>query len=76
MWIKKVKYTVPWAYVTNDVNGEEIVGIFYKKELQKKKNRPKKIRFENVIKRKGKKLYVKTKRLQLVFLTVGLIGKT
>ena len=33
--IKKVKNTVPWAYVINDINGEEIVGIFYEKELQK-----------------------------------------
>ena len=49
---------------------------FIKKNCKKKKTDQKKIRFENVIKRKGKKLYVKTKRLQLVFLTVGLIGKT
>ena len=26
---------VPWTYVINDVNGEKIVGTFYKKELQK-----------------------------------------
>ena len=27
--IKKVKNTVPWAYVINDPNGQEIVGTFY-----------------------------------------------
>ena len=32
--IKKVKNTVPWTYVVNDVNGEEITGTFYEKELQ------------------------------------------
>ena len=33
--IKKVTNTVPWTYVINDLNGKEIVGTFYKKELQK-----------------------------------------
>ena len=33
--IKKVKNTVPWTYVINDLNGEEIMGTFYEKELQK-----------------------------------------
>ena len=33
--IKKVKNTVPWTYIINDLNGEEIIGNFYKKELQK-----------------------------------------
>ena len=27
-------YIVPWTYVINDVNGEEIVGTLYKKEFQ------------------------------------------
>ena len=35
--IKKVKNTVPWTYVINDLNGEEIIGTFYEKKLQKKK---------------------------------------
>ena len=34
--IKKVKNTVPRTYVINDLNSEEITGIFYEKELQKK----------------------------------------
>ena len=32
--IKKVKNTVPWTYVINDLNGEEIIGKFYENELQ------------------------------------------
>ena len=33
--IKKVKNTIPWTYVINDLNGDEIMGTFYEKELQK-----------------------------------------
>ena len=33
--IQEVKNTVPWTYASNDLNGEEIIGIFYQKELQK-----------------------------------------
>ena len=33
--IKEIKNTVPWTYVISDLNGEEIIGIFYEKELQK-----------------------------------------
>ena len=29
--IKKVKNTVPWTYVINDLNGDEIIGTFYEK---------------------------------------------
>ena len=32
--IIKVKNTVPWADVLSDLNGQEIVGTFYEKELQ------------------------------------------
>ena len=32
--IKKVKNTVPWTYVINDLNDDEIIGIFNEKELQ------------------------------------------
>ena len=31
----KIKNNVPWTYVISHLNGEEIVGSFYKKELQK-----------------------------------------
>ena len=33
--VSKIKNTVPWTYVINDLNGEPITGIFYEKELQK-----------------------------------------
>ena len=33
--VSKIKNTVPWGYVINDLNGEEIKGSFYEKELQK-----------------------------------------
>ena len=57
--IKKVKNTVPWTYVINDLNGEEIIGTFYENELQKTDQ--KKFRIEKVLKKKGDKLYVKWK---------------
>ena len=31
--ITKVKNTVPWTYVINDLNGDMIIGTFYGKEL-------------------------------------------
>ena len=33
--ISKIKNTVPWTYVIIDLNGGEITGSFYEKELQK-----------------------------------------
>ena len=33
--ISKTKNKVPWTYVMNDLNSEEIAGSFYEKELQK-----------------------------------------
>ena len=56
---KKVKNTVPWTYVINDVNGDEIIGPFYEKELQKTNQQ--KLRIDKIIKGKGDKLYVKWK---------------
>ena len=32
--VNKIKNTVPWTYVINDLNGEEIIGTFYENELQ------------------------------------------
>ena len=57
--IKKVKNTVPWTYVINDLNGQEIIGTFYDKELQKTNQQE--FRIEKVIKRKEDKLYLKWK---------------
>ena len=36
--IKKVENTVAWTYVISDLNGEEIIGTFYEKELEKNKS--------------------------------------
>ena len=33
--VNKIKNTVSWTYVINDLNNEEIIGSFYEKELQK-----------------------------------------
>ena len=57
--INKIKNTVPWTYAISDLNGEEITGSFYEKELQK--TNQEKFRIEKVLKRKGDKLYVKWK---------------
>ena len=43
----------------NNLNGEEIIGTFYEKELQK--THQQKFRVQKVIKKKGDKLYVKWK---------------
>ena len=55
-------YTRNWSedvFVINDLNGEEIMGTFYEKELQK--TNQEEFRIEKVIKRKGDKMYVKLK---------------
>ena len=71
--IKKVENTVSWTYAISDFQGEEIVGMFYEKELQKINQ--KEFRVEKVIKRKDDKLYVKWKGYNDSY-TVGLIKKT
>ena len=55
--VKKVRNIVPQAYVINDLNGKEIIGTFFEKEL--KKTNQQEFRVEKVIRRKGDKLYVK-----------------
>ena len=57
--ISKIKTTVSWTYIINDLNGEKIIGSFYEKELQK--TNQEKFRTEKLLKRKGDKLYVKWK---------------
>ena len=52
--IKKDKNTFPWTYIISDLKDEEIIGKFYKKELQK--TNQKEFRIEKVIKSKGDKL--------------------
>ena len=57
--INKIKNTILWNYVINDLNAKEITGTFYEKELQKTSQ--KEFRTEKVLKRKGHKLNVKWK---------------
>ena len=47
------------TYVINDLNGEEIIGSFYEKKLQKINQ--KEFRIEKILNKKGNKLYVKWK---------------
>ena len=55
--LKKLK--ILFRGLINDLNGEEIIGTFYEKELQKTKQEE--FRIEKVIRRKGDNLYVKWK---------------
>ena len=57
--IEEVKNRVPWTYVINAFNGEEIIGTFYEKALQN--TNQEKFSLEKVIKKKSDKLYVKWK---------------
>ena len=55
--IKEVKNIVPWTYVINDLNSDEIIETIYEKEIQKTNQQE--FTIEKVIKRKSNKLYVK-----------------
>ena len=57
--VDKIKNTIPWTYVINDLNGEEIIGTFYENDHQK--TNQKEFSIKKVIKQKGDKLYVKWK---------------
>ena len=57
--VNKIKNRVPWTHVVSDLNGEEITGCFCGKELQK--TNQKEFSIENVLKRKGDKLFIKWK---------------
>ena len=69
--IQKVKNTVPWPYVISDLKGEEIVGTFYERELQK--TNQKEFRVEKVIKAIN---YMLNGKATVFLLTVGSITKT
>ena len=56
--VSKIKNTVPWTYVVTNLNGGEIIGTIYEKELQTTNQQE--FRIEK-FKRKGDKLYVKWK---------------
>ena len=59
IFVSKIENTVPWTYIVSDLNGEEIIGSFYEKELQKTSQ--KEFRIEQVLKRNSDKLYVNWK---------------
>ena len=61
MWLQKLKvqFHGHLLLIINDLNGEEIIGTFYGKELQK--TNKKEFRIEKVINKKWNKLYVKWK---------------
>ena len=58
-WSEEVFISSKTKSTVNDLNGEEIIGSFYEKELRK--TNQKEFRIEKVIKRKGDQLYVKWK---------------
>ena len=58
MWLKSQKHCRV-EYVISNFNVEEVVGTFYKRELQE--TNQKEFRVEKVVKKKGDKLYVKWK---------------
>ena len=69
-------YMPNWSeelFVIKNLNGEEIVGTFQEKELQK--TNQKEFKIEKLIRRKGDKLYVNWKSYNNSF-NSGLIKKT
>ena len=59
IFVVKKKITVPWTYVIIDLNGQEIAGSFYEKELRK--TNQKEFKIKKILKAKGNKLCVKWK---------------
>ena len=70
--IKKIKNTVPWTYLINDLNGEEITGTFYEKELQKIDQQE--FRTEKVIEKVI--IYMSIGKDMIIHLIAGLIKMT
>ena len=71
--VSKIKNTFPWTYVNNDVNGEEIIGTFYEKELQNTNQQE--FRIEKVIKRKKVINYLPNGKVMIICLIAGLMKK-
>ena len=65
--IKKIKNTVPWTYIINDLNGEQIIGMFYEKELQKTNKKE--------FWKKGRS-YMSNGKDKIIHLIAGLIKET
>ena len=71
--ITKVKNTVPWTYVISHLKGEEIVGTFWEKELQKTNQKG-----FSIVKQLKERVtnYVSNGKATIIFLTIGLTKKT
>ena len=69
--ITKDKNTVPWTYIINDLNGQEIIETFSGKEFQKPDQKVSNI--EKVIKKKKKTSYTSNGKDMIIHLKVGLI---
>ena len=71
--VNKIKNTAPWTYTISDLNGEQIIGSFYEKELQK--TNQKEFRIEKYLKEKVINCMLNGKGI-IIHLIVGLIKKT
>ena len=70
--MKEIKNTVPWSYIINGLNGEEFIGTFDEKELQKTNQQE--VRIELVIKKK-KTSHMSNGKDMIIHLLAGLIKK-
>ena len=71
--VSKIKNTVPLTYVINNLNGEEIIGTFYAKELQNTNQQE--FTIEIIIKEKVIN-YMSNGKVMKIRLIPGLIKKT
>ena len=71
--IGEINNTVPWTSVINDDNGEEIIGTFYERKLQKIDQQE--FRIEKVINKKVTNYMLNGKDM-IIHLISGLIKKT
>ena len=72
--IKEIKITVPWTYVINDLNSQEIIGTFYEKRTAKDKS----TRIKDGKSNQEKKIihYMSNGKVMIIRLIAGLIKKT
>ena len=70
--MSKIKNTVPWTHVINDLNGEETIGSSSEKELRK--TYQKEFRIEKVINKKERS-YMSNGKDMIIHLIVGLIKR-
>ena len=71
--IEKIKNTVPWTYIINDLNGDKIIGTFYEK-VQQRTNQQE-LGIEQVIKKKGDN-YMSNGKVIIINLIAGLMKIT